>query len=147
MTRWIFAKWLMNKVLIDTNVIIYSIDEESKYFNRAQDLIYNDRVKLFTTSKNIAEFLAVITRPPQFSLVMKDALQIVQDLNTICSFVYPNSKSLQIFTELLRKYEPTGLKIHDFDIISIALAHKLNTIVTFNTKDFAGISEVSLHKM
>ena len=29
----------MSKVLLDTNVLIYSIDEESKYFKKAQNLI------------------------------------------------------------------------------------------------------------
>ena len=47
----------MNKVLLDTNVLIYSIDEESKYFNIAQKLIYSYKFELFTTSKNISEFI------------------------------------------------------------------------------------------
>ncbi len=29
----------MSKVLLDTNVLIYAIDEESKYFKKAQSLI------------------------------------------------------------------------------------------------------------
>ncbi len=47
----------MSKVLLDTNVLIYSIDEESKYFKKAQNLISEQNRDLFTTSKNLSEFL------------------------------------------------------------------------------------------
>ena len=61
----------MSKVLLDTNVLIYSIDEESKYFKKAQNLISEQKIDLFTTSKNLSEFLAVITRFPGNSLTLK----------------------------------------------------------------------------
>jgi len=58
----------MNNLLLDTNVLIYAIDEDSKYFHSVQRLLYSDNVKLFTTSKNISEFLAVVTRLPNTSI-------------------------------------------------------------------------------
>ncbi len=42
----------MNKLLVDTNILIYSIDEGSKYFQRSQN-IFSDQVELYTTSKNL----------------------------------------------------------------------------------------------
>ena len=47
----------MNEILFDTNLLIYAIDEESKYYNSAQQLLNDKGNKLFTTSKNISEFL------------------------------------------------------------------------------------------
>lgn len=50
----------MNKILVDTNVLIYSIDEDSKYFDSAQK-IFSEELELYTTSKNLSEFLTVVT--------------------------------------------------------------------------------------
>ena len=46
----------MSKVFLDTNVLIYSIDEESKYFKKAQNLISEQNIDLFTTSKIYQNF-------------------------------------------------------------------------------------------
>ena len=35
-------------------------------------------------------------------------------------------------------------KIHDFDIISIALANECNEIATFNSSDFKAVKEITL---
>mgnify|MGYP001565009263 FL=1 len=134
----------MSKVLLDTNFLIYSIDEESKYFEKAQNLISEQKIDLFTTSKNLSEFLAVITRFPGNSLTLKNALTVLLDFKTFLTILYPNEKSYKIFIDLLKKYEPTGLQIHDFEIISIALAHQIDTIATFNIKDFKRVAEVKL---
>lgn len=58
--------------------------------------------------------------------------------------MYPAEKSNSIFLELLKKYTPHGLKIHDYEIISIALSHKIKSIATVNKKDFEGIEEIKL---
>jgi len=47
---------------------------------------------------------------------------------------------------LLEKYRPTGLKIHDYEIISIGLVNGINQIATFNSKDFEDIEEVNIEK-
>lgn len=77
----------MSKLLIDTNVLIYSIDEGSKYFSSVQK-IYSEQFELFTTSKNISEFLSVITRLPQKSLALNEALQIVDDFINVMRILF-----------------------------------------------------------
>ncbi len=47
--------------------------------------------------------------------------------------------------DLLRKYQPIGLQIHDFEIVSIALSNQVATIATFNKKDFNKVSEIELY--
>lgn len=42
----------MSKLLLDTNVLIYSIDEDSKYFTKAHN-IFAEQHELYTTSKNL----------------------------------------------------------------------------------------------
>ena len=60
------------------------------------------------------------------------------------SILYPTEKSYSIFIDLLKKYSPHGLKIHDYEIISIALSNKISSIATFNQKDFSDIEEINL---
>ena len=52
----------MNRILIDTNVLVYSIDKDSKFNSRALELLTNTNYDLYTTSKNLSEFLVVLTR-------------------------------------------------------------------------------------
>ncbi len=63
----------------------------------------NLNVDLFTTSKNLSEFLAVITKFPGNSLTLKNALTVLQDFKTFFTILYPNEKSYKIFlTRLCR---------------------------------------------
>ena len=137
----------MIKVLVDTNVLIYSIDEESRYFEKSHNLMLNDEIELFTTSKNLSEFLAVITRVPHNLLTIEEALVVAKEFTSLCNILYPSPGSYSLFKNLLLKYKPTGLKIHDFEIISIGLAHNINSIATINVKDFDEISEINFYNL
>ncbi len=133
----------MNEVLIDTNILVYAIDEDSEFYPKSQELLYNSDYGLFTTSKNLSEFLAVVTKGQVISLSIDEALAVSKDYDDILT-IYPNETSFTIFRELLQKYKPTGLRVHDFEIISIGLAHRINQIATFNTGDFKGVAEINL---
>ncbi len=137
----------MNNVLFDTNLLLYAIDEDSKYFNSVQELLNDNSLNLYTTSKNISESLSVITRIPNSSISIKEALSIVEEFQSTFKILYPTEKSFAIFINLLNKYTPSGLKIHDYEIISIALSNKIKNIATVNQKDFSGIEEIKLVSM
>ena len=134
----------MSKLLLDTNVLIYSIDEGSKYFKKTQNL-FSEQFELYTTSKNLSEFLSVITRIPKNPLSLDDALLIVEDFTNAMTILYPDDESFLIFQDLLRKYRPVGLKIHDYEILSIGLANRITAVATFNEKDFGEVKEIRLH--
>ena len=135
----------MNKILVDTNILIYSIDEDSKYFKFSQDILLNKDFDLYTTSKNLTEFLAVITRLPNASLSLDQAIELTHDFSSIMTVLYPTINSYQIFLDLLKKYNPTGLKIHDFEIMSTGIAHGVYTIATINKKDFEQVTEINIY--
>ncbi len=134
----------MNNILLDTNLLIYAIDEDSKYYNSVQNILFAESNNLFTTSKNISEFLSVVTRYPDKSISIKDALVVINEFKSIFTILYPSEQSNLIFLDLLKKYSPHGLKIHNFEIISIALSHNIENIATVNRKDFSGIKEINL---
>jgi len=134
----------MSKVLIDTNVLIYSIDEDSKYFEIVHRFLSQPNHELFVTSKNISEFLSVMTRIPKSPLTIESALIVVEDFTKMFKVLYPNAKSFSLFMMLLQKYNPHGLQIHDFEIISTALANNISEIATFNKRDFEKVEEIEL---
>jgi predicted nucleic acid-binding protein len=133
----------MSKLLLDTNVLIYSIDEDSRFFEKARS-IFSKQLELFTTSKNISEFLSVVTRIPKNPLSLKDALIVVEDFTSSVNILYPDEKSFSVFKKMLKKYQPTGLQIHDYEILSIGLANNIFNIATFNEKDFMRVNEIKL---
>ncbi len=135
----------MEKILVDTNIFIYSIDEDSKYFNRSRDFLFKNDIGLYTTSKNLSEFLTVITRHPQSSISIQQAIKTIFDFTNFITVLYASQSSYKIFINLLKHYKPTGLKIHDFEIVSIGLANNISTLATINIKDFEDISEVKLY--
>ncbi|MBW8049673.1 MAG: type II toxin-antitoxin system VapC family toxin [Cytophagales bacterium] len=133
----------MSKIVIDTNIFVYAIDEDSKFFTKSQNFLLDTKYEQFTTSKNISEFLAVVTRG-KFPIQIKDALSVVNDIKSSMNVLFPTLSSFSIFEELLSKYEPVGLKIHDFEIASIGLGNQISQVATFNRKDFVEIKEINL---
>ncbi len=133
----------MSKILLDTNVLIYAIDENSAFYSAARKM-FDSEHELFTTSKNISEFFAVITRAPVISLSIEEALDVIEDFSSLLTILYPTPQSMTIFQRLLRQYKFTGLKIHDLEIACIGLAYHIKHIATCNIKDFEGIQEVNL---
>jgi predicted nucleic acid-binding protein len=135
----------MNNILLDTNVLVYSIDADSKYHHQSIKLLQSKEYNLATTSKNISELLVVLTRGPVISINSAEALEVVSNLTSNIQVLYPNVNSSKILYELIQKYKPSGIKIHDFEIISIGIECDFKEIATFNTKDFKIIEEISLY--
>jgi len=134
----------MSKVLVDTNIFVYGIDEDSAFYKRARKILEQDKYQLVTTSKNLIEFVAVITKSSGYNLNNDTALEIIEEIIQGVEIVYPTQESMAIFLDLMNRHQPKGLKVHDFEIISIGLAHGVHEVATFNTKDFKSIKEISL---
>lgn len=134
----------MSKVLVDTNILVYGIDEDSTFFKRSRKILEQETYQLVTTSKNLIEFLAVITKSSGYNLRNETALEIVEEIIQGIDIVYPTQESMAIFLDLMNRYQPNGLKVHDFEIISIGLAHGIHQVATFNIKDFKSVKETSI---
>lgn len=74
----------------------------------------------------------------------EDALSSTKDFEKILKILYPSKSTFTKFKELLEKYKPTGLKIHDYEIAGISLANNIEQIATFNIKDFKEIKVIGL---
>jgi predicted nucleic acid-binding protein len=134
----------MNKVFLDTNVLIYAIDQDSCFHLWARRFFNDGNIECVTSSKNISEFLAVTTKGEEPSLTINDAVAIVKILTTNCALLYPDSVSSEIFMSLLLQHKVKGLLVHDYEIASIALSNDIKVIATANRKDFQKIEGLQL---
>jgi len=132
----------MSNLFLDTNILVYAIDADSQYHQRVRKLFVDSEHELFTSLKNLSEFLAVVTRFGDPPLSIDNALEVVESFTKLCTILYPTSESTQRFYQLLHEYQITGLDIHDVEIASIALSNHIPQIVTFNTSDFAFIRTI-----
>ncbi|MDQ6631321.1 MAG: PIN domain-containing protein, partial [Verrucomicrobiota bacterium] len=140
----IFASRRMSDLLADTNLLVYAFDENSQFYTSARNLLYGSNHELFTTSKNLCEFLAVVTRAKSPVVPISKALEMLEEIENKFVLLYPSPESSRIFRELLRKYQPVGLRIHDFEIIAIGLSYQINLIGTADGKDFSTVTEIQI---
>ncbi|MFP7754148.1 type II toxin-antitoxin system VapC family toxin [Thermodesulfobacteriota bacterium B35] len=133
-----------DSIIVDTNILIYAIDADSQFNERAITFLSDSSLKLLTTSKNISEFLVVLTRNTEINLSSSECIDILNGLLSDIVILYPTPMSMNVFQELIRQYNPRGLWIHDVEIASIGIAHGISAIATNNVADFKRIEELEI---
>ncbi len=131
----------MNKLVVDTNILIYALDESSIFHVKASAILQDENNLLFTTSKNISEYFAVCSK---LGVDEGKVLGFYEDLTHNIIFLFPNEHSLQHFQVLLKKYKPKGNRVYDIEIVSIMLANNIKRVATFNVDDFKNIDEIEI---
>lgn len=132
---------MKTKILVDSNVFVYAYDGISAFHQDAVIFLSDPNVDFFSTTKNISEFFAVLSKMHQpFDKIFR----FYQDIRRNTTLLFPTDTSLNILEELLKKYQPRGNRIYDMGIVSIALANGIPEIRTVNVKDFSGVTEISV---
>ena len=126
-------------IVIDTNILVYYYKNDTDFYKVSASILENKEYNLFITTKSISEFFAVLTK---YKIAWEKILIIFKDLQKNVTILYPNNKSLNKLTKVCEKYKPHRNQVFDMEIVSIMLAHKLDTIATFNHKDFKNIKEI-----
>ena len=125
-----------NKVLIDTNIIVYSNDttEVDKHLV-VKDYITNIATKneIFLGAQNLAEFSRIITEKISNPLSCNKAKKLINNYST--AFKILTYSQTTILKAITLKNE---FKIHFWDALIVATMEENNidTIITENEKDF-----------
>ncbi|MEX8548727.1 MAG: type II toxin-antitoxin system VapC family toxin [Mucilaginibacter sp.] len=130
---------MKTNLLIDTNVLIYTLNKDSVYHQVADDLLLNPNYNLFVTTKNISEFFAVASK---LKIALSSCLSFYAEVKLNFTILFPSITSLLIFEKLVQQYQPKGNLVFDLEIVSIMLDNGIDQIATFNQKDFVNIKEV-----
>jgi predicted nucleic acid-binding protein len=128
------------KLVLDTNALIYGINEDSEFFERVRGVLEDRQYSFFITTKTISEFVSVLSKLDRYDVIENELPSILENY----TIIYPNKKSTRIFQDLIKKYRPIGNRVFDIEIVSIMLSKKLKNIFTFNTRDFISIEEINV---
>jgi predicted nucleic acid-binding protein len=95
----------MNKIGVDTNIFIYSIDNSSPFHKKCDNFLKYSENELFTTTKNISEFIAVCTKIG----VERDKMNgYYNEIKNNVTILYPDRQSLATFEQLNKNTSRVG---------------------------------------
>ncbi len=130
--------------LIDSNVLIYALDEESEFNEIALTVIAEGEKGEFTayiSSQNLDETFAVITNPKRVNspLSAEDALKAIKENfldNPALTIINPKANTVSKVFELSREHLPIRQEIFDIVLIATMLDNKVTGIITNNIEHF-----------
>jgi predicted nucleic acid-binding protein len=106
----------MNKVVLDTNVFIYAIDNSSEHHQYASRILADNKIELYTTSKNISEYFAVCSK---IKINHQKMMDFYEDIKASVMILFTTNDSLVHFEKLIKKYKPKGNQVFDIEIVSV----------------------------
>ena len=136
-------KSLRTTYLIDSNVLIYAINEASPKHRRAQQFLQDNIDNMAIAQQNILESVRVLTHSKFSNPMLSDeALRAVLAITDNAKLLTPNKTTYYLFMDLIGKYKFAGDKIFDMYLIATALSNGINIVATDNIKDFKDVSEI-----
>ncbi len=130
-------------MLIDSNILVYSINSSSPKHKQAQDFLQENIGELVVAHQNIFETLRVLTHP-KFPNPMKigNAIDAVLSILRGCTVISPDYRTHSIALELIKKYSLSADKIFDAYLAATALGNDIGIIATDNIQDFKRFMEL-----
>jgi len=130
-------------LLIDSNILVYSINSSSPKHKKAQKFLQDNLGELVVAHQNIFESLRVLTHPKFPSpMKIKDAMGAIENILEGCTIISPDYRTHRIALELIKKYKLTADKLFDAYLVATALGNDIGIIATDNTQDFKRFIEL-----
>ncbi|MBD1878468.1 type II toxin-antitoxin system VapC family toxin [Coleofasciculus sp. FACHB-T130] len=140
----------MTRYLLDTNVVLRLCSPTDVQHSLAIDAIsclLTQEDECFLTAQVLVEFWVVATRPIEVNGL---GWAVEQTRNTVDQLLdrFPLLEEIpQIFPnwlDLVTINKVMGKRTHDVRIVAVMLAHGVTHLLTFNPRDFAGISGIKI---
>lgn len=135
---------IAERVLVDTNVLVYAYDKTSQRHLQAKAVleeVFRERTGVLS-AQNLAEFCRVMTqkipRPLSHEQTHNNALELTAVFKVV-------SYDERIVLEALRLSEIHHIHYFDALLAATMAAHQLHVIVTENEKDFRKIPWLEVH--
>ncbi|TNU73667.1 type II toxin-antitoxin system VapC family toxin [Miniimonas arenae] len=122
-------------IAVDTNLLVYAHREDSPYHTRAlavvDDLVASG-ASWAVPWPCVHEFLAVVTHPriytpPSPQGVALEAMRAITSLPQV-HLLSETAEHLDVLTELLKRGDVAGPKVHDARIAAICLSHGIDEL-------------------
>ena len=126
------------KYLLDTNILVYSVDRQSPFYVRSKEILENglrQGISFAIAHQNLIEFVAVLTRG--YGVERKQALGDAQVFAARFDVIFPFPTTIETFFQLADKQKAT----YPFDLYLAAtmIDNQITRIITGNAKDFRGV--------
>lgn len=130
-------------ILIDSNILIYSINVSSPKHKKAQDFLKKNIGRFVVAHQNIFETLRVLTHS-KFANPTKphDAIEAIGRILKAGEVIGPDYTTYQIALELIKKYNLDSDKVFDAYLVATCLSRGIDTVATDNVKDFKIFSQI-----
>ena len=124
-------------MLVDSNVIVYSINNRSPKQGAAQHFLNTSSQESVFAQQNVLEALRILTHPkyPERMPVSK-AVRAIGNILGKGSVVSPAHDTYLFALELIKQYGLSGNKIFDAYLVATMLSLGLDEIATDNERDF-----------
>jgi len=136
--------------LVDSNVLLRWVKpDHADYGNvvSAIDSILGRNGLLVYTSQNVAEFWNACTRPADrngYGLSPQETDRKANFFEKRLRLLPDSVAVHQAWREILRKYNVSGVQVHDARLVAAMLVHRISHILTFNHRDFTRYSEIQV---
>jgi predicted nucleic acid-binding protein len=131
------------KILIDTNVLVRSVERAHPLLRIARDALrhlYEKNHDLYVATQNIGELWNVCTRPVKLNGLgnsIEATFRLTERLESFFTILPESMETFNQWRGLLVSHKVKGAKVHDARLAATVLAYKLDAILTFNADDFA----------
>ncbi|TWU37423.1 type II toxin-antitoxin system VapC family toxin [Novipirellula artificiosorum] len=138
------------KVLLDTNLLLRSIETASKQHAAAKDAIKKlaeDNQQLVIVPQVIYEFWSVATRPQEYNglgLSPKVAKQRVDTFERMFDLLPDSANLYAMWLDLVESQSVIGKNVHDARLVAAMYDHGVSHLLTFNAKDFRRYDGIGL---
>ena len=130
-------------ILVDSNIIIYSLTQHSPKKKASQKFIKENQQILCIPHQAILESLRVLTHPKyKHPMDYKSALNSVWNIANALNIISPNLDTIMLTKELIKKYKLESNRIFDAYMVATAISNSISTIATDNTKHFKKYKDI-----
>ncbi len=136
------------KYLIDTNILLRLVEiAHSQHLEarKAVDRLLAQGFTLYILLQNVSEFWNVCTRPLDkngLGFLIAQAEAELENLEKVFDILPDTTDVYKNWRELVVSHSISGVKVHDAKIVAAMKAHGIQTLLTFNTKDFKRYTDI-----
>ncbi len=109
------------------------------------DLLWEQGADLFYTSQNLAEFWNVCTRPADrngFGFSISEADERAGLIEAKLNFAPDSEATHREWRRIVVADGVSGVQVHDARLVAAMHVHRIENILTLNTKDFRRFSDI-----
>jgi predicted nucleic acid-binding protein len=140
----------MANFLLDTNILLRMADEGAPQHllaGEAVSLLLARSNEVYVTAQNLIEFWAVATRPLEangFGWGTEQTASEIEQIRSRFPLLADTPEIVARWLTLVTAHDIKGKKVHDARLVAVMQVHGVTQLLTFNTDDFTGYSNLTV---